>query len=501
MLVNCFEEKRMKEDFLAVIAANKGRQAKARELNQRAGQDLFKVFNLAELVSFVAECLGGARRQAEITQPEGLLLPELSQAEVARVERENPLQIELCGQGFQVDYNNNPPRVFLGGEITPDGLWRKLPDSGVCLPGGRQVSISLGYYGSGVSDTNIQQLKEKVRNLLNRKQWDVWANGVKPEIVLPDPNSESSEVAPLAEATYGTCAVTGTPLTAFGAAVVNGSHYYSTDPHFVGKWFQSRDGAEAERAKSVEKLFALKRELAEQKILAEARVRAEAVKAEAGVLYGNHSGVIASELRDRLYGLFHDYLPSSLDDLRKWTVESTATLTEVKQVASEDEARRNRPEIREVRIDRRGQYRKPELNGRRIDSREFFRFTPNWFWDNLLALVDEHGRGLAAFAIFRGEDPLMLAMGRQELELLTPKVERALKELGSSPTDEAKETFWRKLEGFRPKAKSHPPVSVRQEEVRRPIPAAPKPSNRQERGNSFGLGAEVWGKLDELGLK
>lgn len=485
-------------NMLDVVAVNKKQQARARELNQRAGAMLFKVYSLAELIAFVVARLNGSRRQAEITQPEGLLLPGLDQAEIARVERENPLKIELCSQNFPVDYNNNPPRVFLGGEITPDGIWRKLPDIGVFLPGGRQVSISLGYYGSGANDTNIPQLKEKVRNHLNRRQWDDWMNGVKPKIVLPDPTNESSEVAPIAEATYGKCAVTGTSLATFGTAVVNGSHYYSTDPHFVGKWFQKREEAEAERSKSVEKLSTLKRELAEKKVIAEARAEAEAVKVEASKLYSNHSGVVTGELRDRLYRFSYDYLPSGLDDLRKWTGEAEATLTEVKRVVAEDEARRNRPEIREVRIDRRGQYRKPELDGRRIDSRESFRFTPSWFWDDLLELVEQHGRGLPAFAIFRGEDPLILAMTRQELESLTQRVEQAMKELGSSPTDEAKEIFWRKLEEFRPKLQSRPPVSVRQEEVRRPIYTTPKLSNQPKESGNFGLGKDAWGALDGL---
>jgi len=134
----------------------------------------------------------------------------------------------------------------------------------------------------------------------------------------------------------------------------------------------------------------------------------------------------------------------------------------------EEEERQYRPEIREVRIDRRGQYRKPELDGRRIDSRESFGFTPAWFWDDLLGLVEQHGRGQSAFAIFREKDPLMLAMTQQELELFVPKVEQALKELGSSPTDEAKAAFWRKLEGFRPKPRNVSRIPVRRQEEVRP---------------------------------
>ncbi|MEI6238147.1 MAG: hypothetical protein WCP15_01260 [bacterium] len=132
----------------------------------------------------------------------------------------------------------------------------------------------------------------------------------------------------------------------------------------------------------------------------------------------------------------------------------------------EEEARQYRPEIREVRIDRRGQYRKPELDGKRIDSRESFGFTPAWFWEDLLGLVEEYGRGQSAFAIFRKEDPLMLAMTRKELETLIPVTEQALRELGSSPTDGEKETFWQKLEVFRPKPSNVSPAPVRRRDER-----------------------------------
>ena len=299
--------------LLEAVAANKARQTRAREMNTRAGENLFKVYSGAELLEFALQKLAGARRVAEIASPEALLLPGLDQVEIARVERENPLQIEFCDQSFKVDYSSgSQPRVSLGSEITPDGIWRKLPDDGVLLPGGRQVLVSLGYYPS-VCDADIPRLKEKVRNHLNRRQWDEWTS--RPEIILPNPTIEGSEVAPIAEAVYGTCVVTNQPLLAFGIASPK-YRYYETDPYFEGRWFQNRAEAEAERVKLAEKLAALRQELVERKALAEARLEAGQAKERVQSAYQVcQSQGKDNSLRNALYEHAYGYLPDGLESL------------------------------------------------------------------------------------------------------------------------------------------------------------------------------------------
>jgi hypothetical protein len=120
-----------------------------------------------------------------------------------------------------------------------------------------------------------------------------------------------------------------------------------------------------------------------------------------------------------------------------------------KQAEFEEIALRESGNIRAISIDRRGQARKPELNGIRIDNRENYEFTPSYFWSDLSALVQEFGRGLGAFAIYRGDNPLLVYLNRQSVEKALPDVQSLIKTLGSNPTSEEKEKFWCKLEQFR----------------------------------------------------
>jgi len=111
-------------------------------------------------------------------------------------------------------------------------------------------------------------------------------------------------------------------------------------------------------------------------------------------------------------------------------------------------------DIREITIDRRGQYRKPELNGQRIDSPSSYELTPDYFWSDLLDLVEEFGRGQKAFAIYRGDSPLLVYLNHEKIEKVLPQVQDLIKTLGADLTSEGKESFWRKLEEFRTKEAS-----------------------------------------------
>jgi len=119
-------------------------------------------------------------------------------------------------------------------------------------------------------------------------------------------------------------------------------------------------------------------------------------------------------------------------------------------------------DIREITIDRRGQYRKPELNGQRIDSPSSYELTPDYFWSDLLDLVEEFGRGQNAFAIYRGDSPLLVYLNREKIERVLPQVQDLIKTLGADLTSEGKESFWRKLEEFRTKEASEARV-IREE--------------------------------------
>ena len=154
-----------------------------------------------------------------------------------------------------------------------------------------------------------------------------------------------------------------------------------------------------------------------------------------------------------------------VEAVRTKTVEAVTT----KQSELAEVVRKNAGDVREVRIDRRGQYRKPELNGSRIDYYDSYPLTPDYFWSDLLDLVEEFGRGLDAFAIYRGDSPLLVYLNREDIEKVLPSVQDLIKTLGdgtAEPTSEEKENFWRKLEEFRTKEASDARVVREEREAR-----------------------------------
>lgn len=122
-----------------------------------------------------------------------------------------------------------------------------------------------------------------------------------------------------------------------------------------------------------------------------------------------------------------------------------------KQTELREKAEREAGDIREVTIDRRGTAHCPELNGRRVDNPASLEFTPDYFWHDLLGLVREFGRGQVAFAIYRGDSPILVYINREKIEKVLPQVRDLIKTLSSNPDSEEKENFWRKLEEFRTK--------------------------------------------------
>jgi len=87
-----------------------------------------------------------------------------------------------------------------------------------------------------------------------------------------------------------------------------------------------------------------------------------------------------------------------------------------KQTEAAEKAKKERGNIREVSIDSRGQYHTPVLNGSRIDNMGFYGLTPDYFWSDLLSLVERFGCGTQAFAIYQGDNPLLIYKSREAAE-------------------------------------------------------------------------------------
>lgn len=344
-----------------VLRSNAARQERARQLNIRTGEKTFQVYSSDEMIERFVAVLSGARRILEVFRPEALALPGLDESTVVSVLRDNPDTIEVLGSELVVEYRQPyygtvcAPRVKLSDEMVKAGAWIRLADEGVILPGGRSVELVVSFdYSTTLADTNIPQLKAKVREHLNREQWGRWT---RPEIVLPDTDAEEPVIPPITTATYGSCVVTGEPLEVFGAVTVNPSRYYTTDPYFKGEWFTSREKADAARTAAVTKLEQIREELraqrertareeAENAALNATKTEAEAAREELRGL-SSHNGFydLVYELLRKAEDRRYSYLPSTAQEIRAWTVETKAITAEV-QTALSDLQRKREEEAR-----------------------------------------------------------------------------------------------------------------------------------------------------------
>jgi ATP-dependent helicase HrpB len=223
-------------------------QNKARELNHRVGDRVFQVMSPDEIKRWLKERLLGARRMAEVLNLNAIALPELDAEMVARVMGENPNEIAVLGKMLKVKYRDGyAPRVTLDRETITAHGWKELPDQGLKLPGGRPVEIiaPFGYY-DWVIGQDIPKLKTECAKRAHRQLWEDWPQEGRPMIALPDPVGDPTSIIPeIVECRYGVGAIDGTPLLAYGTIA------YDRYQPFVVRWFQTREEAEAARAKAV----------------------------------------------------------------------------------------------------------------------------------------------------------------------------------------------------------------------------------------------------------
>lgn len=124
------------------VEANRARNARAEELNRRAGATLFTVVSGETLGDYYLGRLCGATRVADIRDPTALRLPPLDAELVALIEQENPMETVILGGMQAVSYYNDPPQVSLPREVAETQAWRELPDH-VLLPNGGEVEVAI----------------------------------------------------------------------------------------------------------------------------------------------------------------------------------------------------------------------------------------------------------------------------------------------------------------------------------------------------------------------
>jgi len=346
----------------AVLRANAIRQERARSLNTRTGETAFTVFSSDEVNDRFVNALSGARRIAEVINPEALALPALDENLTASVLRDNPDVIQILGSELAVEYRGSgyAPRVKLSEEMVKANSWTRLPDEGVRLPGGKpiEVVVSFGYYAT-IGSTDIPQLKAKVREHLNQGLWERW---IKPAFETPDPKAEGS-VVPFETAVYGQCVVTGDELRAYGTIRFRAGYYSSS---WETAWFRSLVEAQNTADESARKFSELQAAAkAERERLERARVEAEAraaALAEAEAARDELKGLsgrdgwndLAYEFRQAVEGRtgYYNRLPETAELLSGWAVEARALFARVEAELPEAIRRRREAERAQAEAER-----------------------------------------------------------------------------------------------------------------------------------------------------
>ncbi len=354
-----------KLEVQAVCEENRLLLKRARDLNYRAGENVFSVLSQREISVWLEKRLNGARNIWEIDSAETLRFPALDEELIQLVISENPDTTRVLDAEFPVEYRGQYlPRVTLRKESGAD-RWQELPDEGVKLTGGRAVEVVLSFdYYTTLVDSNIPKLKEKVKNHLNQKQWESWKE--RPAISAPNLEIDGAVLPEITEIVYGQCVITGESLKAFGVLQAHRG-YYSSDPvRWEGLWLRTREEAESYQAKAqaeFEKELVKTREKREQEAV---RKDAEAAKEQLRVIQSCNDWNVSAEygLRSRVYERANAYyLPSTVSELKQWTVETLALVAEAKQALAEIQGKREEDERVRLVEERRKQNRRERVGG------------------------------------------------------------------------------------------------------------------------------------------
>lgn len=328
----------MNEQLQSILSANRAQQRRAAELNNRAGKIIFRIFTREELVSAITAVLNGARCAAEINDPAVLALPPLNEEKVRAVLTLCSDTITVCGREAAVEYRAPyygtplPPRVKIDfrGEHARD--WLAIPDEGIYLPDGREVSLysaldGYGYYINAPSS----QFSVKVRECLNEGLWSSWK---KPE--LPQP---TESIAPLVEAEYGRCVVTNEPLIAYGTV-----DHDSWCGLWKSYWSRDRDEADKMHAQACVKFLEI-----------EEKATRDALKKRIGQLYNAyyHNRELAEDLRSRMCNTYYGYSggATTVTEMEALIAEVEAAMAAIEKRKAEAERKQREAEARRGAID------------------------------------------------------------------------------------------------------------------------------------------------------
>lgn len=333
-----------------------------KRLNVRAGSKVFHEMSYQNESDFIMEKIGGARRLADISDLNVLRLPAIDQDLKEQVLRDNPEEISILSHDFEVQYNTSSgiPAILIR-DTADDGehrIWQDLPDSGVYLPGGRQVCVTI-FIGkndyTGVRNTDIAELKREVEKKINEL---AWREAEKPDSQLLDLKNETEGLPEIELAVIGHGPIDHQPLIAYGAYTPNSVRPDGTILNLGIVWFANEDEAREQRQNTIAAINRSRNEERERAELAETCSQLENAKRELGefiskYFYGDEK-LLSNESHWKSLGLIQesvyvDGLAQTKERLRQIQTQLAVVQAEVKQERArreDEEKKKNEAEIR-----------------------------------------------------------------------------------------------------------------------------------------------------------
>jgi len=283
-------------------------RSEGKEPKQRFSHEELKMFYKERLRSIASrKALEEALERQEIDLRLDLesILPEETRK---RILQENPDTIKILDQLRPVSYRYEKGEFSASVKITEEEIFKleEIP----CLPSGRRIYLKVVDSEDEdrvlASGDNLNEMKERVKNYLIKKQWEEWLKtepDAKPkELINFDPFSE--EIPPLPEPRqFGVDPMTGAPLWAFPAIEIEVSYY--TGNRYWLKFFPSKLSAEAALDRCLSKIEEFKeqrrQEEEKQRLLKEAKELLEKLNQrinEVGSNYNSEYGFSYNEWSD-----------------------------------------------------------------------------------------------------------------------------------------------------------------------------------------------------------
>lgn len=239
-----------REKLQAVIAENRRRQEQARQLNIRAGSEVFPIMSREKLTEWLIQRLNGARRMMEVVDFGNLKLPELESEMVERVITENPDTITIEGVTLAIEYGEDSygscPRYQYCRTRVEEVVVRSIKADAVRLPSGRVVDI----HCSGYSAKTFAELVGKLEKARIDRRWSERRSELGYSSWMSNPADVFPYLAKLLNSVEITRTDNGTGDPIFGFFSL-----YESSLYFKIKLVGSKEEAAQETRRALELLF------------------------------------------------------------------------------------------------------------------------------------------------------------------------------------------------------------------------------------------------------